>query len=98
MEQQSKVTKAATTHNYNFTVLQIKKLFLPILFLSLILTCLLGSEESPHQKKLRIAMERVDSCMKSATTEINEEVRKLVASACKTLQIDLNKMKRNIEN
>ncbi len=63
------------------------------MLLPLILTCFLGCEESTQQKKMRLAKSRVDSCIKSANEGANEEERKLVGSVCKTLQIELDKIK-----
>ncbi len=46
-----------------------------------------------QQQKLRVVKNRVDSCIDSESKESNEEVKKLIASACRTLEIDLNKLK-----
>lgn len=60
----------------------------------LILTCLLGCEESVQQKNVRFAKNRVDLCMDSVRKESNEEVRKLVGSVCEILQTELDKLKK----
>lgn len=59
----------------------------------LILTCLLGCEESAQQENVRFAKNRVDLCMDSVRKESNEEVQKLVSSACEILQTELDKLK-----
>lgn len=68
--------------------------FSEVILVPLILTCLLGCEESEQQKNVRFAKNRVDLCIDSVRKESNEEVRKLVSSACEILQTELDKLKK----
>lgn len=63
------------------------------IFLLLLPFWVIGCKESMQQQKLRVVKNRVDSCIDSESKESNEEVKKLIASACRTLEIDLNKLK-----